>query len=104
MAGAVATSPRQRAIDAAIAHARRISFDVRSADVEAGDEPGARPHAWSGRRDPVDGAFPGKTYWIVHFAPRDASARGGDLTVLVEDGTFQVLGAIGGKEPDPLAH
>jgi hypothetical protein len=95
-----AVSARQRAIEAAVAHAVRISYDTRTSSVEAGDGP-VGSDAWLAANAPVPGGGPsvspalaGRTFWVVRFLPR---AKGGDLTVFVEDGSFRVLGEIRGK-------
>jgi hypothetical protein len=94
-AGAVTVSPRQRAIDAAVAHAARMAYDARKANVTAGDEAtslaelAARSPGLAGTRE-----LEGKSFWVVSFSPKDDATLGGDLTVFVEDGTFRVIGAV----------
>jgi hypothetical protein len=83
---AVAESPRQRAIDVAIAHATRLGYDVQAARIEAGERPRGEDPA-----RPSDPVLSGRTFWTVSFAPRDPDVRGGGLVVFVEDGTFRVL-------------
>jgi hypothetical protein len=95
--GREGTPPRQRAIDAAIAHATRLSDDARSADVDAGEAPvqwkdwvGASSRTLAADGVTLSRALEGRTFWIVTFSR--PGWRGEGLKVFVEDGTFRVLG------------
>jgi hypothetical protein len=103
-AAEAAGSPRQRAIEAAVAHAARLSYDTRTTRAEAGDAPvgwdawlAANPQVRSGGGPSASPALEGRRFWVVRFRPASPRAEGGGLTVFVEDDSFRVLGELRGQ-------
>jgi hypothetical protein len=97
-------SARQRAIDAAVAHAARISYDTRASSVEAGAGPvgsdawlASNPQGRPGGGPSVSSALEGRTFWVVRFRSASPDTGGEGLTVFVEDGSFRVLGEFRGQ-------